>query len=134
MKKSIFKILLVLTVFMLGNYLSFGLSFGLISQENPFNATLWITILTPGAVWLGNWIITKFFPLIPNWAILGLVPLLGAGMDWLNNVISGGSNGVVVSVLASLGAVFLNELLKNWGARAKMSDKRKAYKAKKGIV
>lgn len=131
MKTHLLKIILFLAVFTGGTYFAFGMSTGMITQESPFNATLFITILTPAAVWLANLVITKVAPLIPTWAIFGLVPLFGAATDWLNNLISGDSPGMVISILASLGAVFINELLKNWGARKKLSDLRQEAILKK---
>lgn len=71
-----------------------------------------ITWLMPVIVLGATWLIKKVLPFIRGTATLIVVPLVSTGIAWLGTVLDSDSS-FLVSLLAGLGSVFLNQLYRH---------------------
>jgi hypothetical protein len=105
MKANVLSKIAVPTLFLLAPVAIFA-------QDEPIDfgqASSVITWLMPVITLGATWLIKKIAPFITGTVTLIVVPLVSTAIAWLGTVIDG-TTDFWVSLLAGLGAVFLNQL------------------------
>ena len=87
-----------------------------------------ITYLTPFIVFAVAWLVGKFKPLIPGWAMLGVVGLLTSLTTWITNLIGNPDLDWIYQLLYGLLAVVLSQLVKQLSPSKVSTDNAKLKK------